>query len=229
MGVHRLRFAGTGWALVLSLTVLSCPGLLKSSAQSTTLGSIEGVVLDRQGKPIPDATVYALPQGDMRILAASSATDSAGKFILQSLQAGGFYIYAYKESDGYPNAFFRFFTIPNSQSQVAAKVEAGQVTTGITIKLIVKFAHLKIHVTDENGIRLGAGLTFRREDQRGDYIMGTDGQVSILVPPVPFRLTVDADGYEPWHYGGANYAGKPGLISPKPDQTLNLDVRLHRK
>lgn len=222
-----MRLVEKVWALAV-LAVLFCLGPLKSSAQITTTGSVEGVVLDQQGKPIPDANVYALPQGDMRILAASATTDPAGKFILQGLQPGGFFVYAYKESDGHPNGFFRFLTTPNSQSQIPVKVEAGQAITGITMKLGAKFAHLKVHITDENGNRLGGGITFTREDQPGDYGMGTDGEVSMLVPPVPFRIKVDADGYAPWHYGGANWQGKAGLIALKPDQTLSLDVRLRK-
>jgi hypothetical protein len=51
----------------------------------------------------------------------------------------------------------------------------------------------------------------------------------MLVPPVPFRLTVQADGYEPWHYGGKNWARKAGLITLKSGQTLSLAVRLQKK
>ena len=51
----------------------------------------------------------------------------------------------------------------------------------------------------------------------------------ILVPSVPFRLTVDADGYEPWHYGGVNWQGKAGLMTLKSGETLSLTVRLRKK
>src|SRR5712664_3795639 len=121
-----------GWTLALSLMVLSFPGPLKSFAQTaqTKLGSVEGVVLDQQGKPIADADVHVLLQEDMRRTVASTTTDSAGKFTLHDLPAGGVYVYANKESDGYPDAFFAFFTTPNGQYQIAVKVEAGQVVTG---------------------------------------------------------------------------------------------------
>jgi hypothetical protein len=56
----------TSYIFVLLVTILFFPEILKGSAQITTTGSVEGVVLDLQGKPIPDANVYALPQGDMR-------------------------------------------------------------------------------------------------------------------------------------------------------------------
>src|SRR5579864_5646258 len=140
------------WALGLSLAVLSFPGLLKGFAQTpqTTLGSVAGVVLDQEGKPIPDADVYAVPEQDMRTLLASTTTDPAGKFILHDLPAVVVYVYAYKESDGYPKTFARFFALPNDRSLVSVKVEAGQVTTGVTMKRAAKAARLKINVTDEN-------------------------------------------------------------------------------
>src|SRR5579863_2389841 len=228
-GEDFMRLVEKGTTLALLFAVLSCLGPLKSSAQITTTGSVEGVVLDQQAKPIPDANVYANLEEDMRRPIAVTTTDSAGKFLIRDLPAARVYIYAYKESDGYPNGFSAFFALPNDQSLVVMKVEAGQ-TTKITIKRGARSAHLKVHITDENGNRMGAGLTLTREDQHGDnYIMGTDGEVSMLVPPVPFRAMVDADGYEPWHYGGANWQGKAGLIALKSGQTLSLDVRLRKK
>jgi carboxypeptidase family protein len=231
---HLLRSLAQGCKfslLTISLlaAIVSFGQTPSSSAQTTTTGSVEGVVLDLQGKPIPGADVYALPEVDMRILAASATTDSAGKFILQFLQPGGYFVYAYKESDGYPNGFFRFLTAPGGQTQVAAKVEAGQATTGVTMKL-AKFAQLKFNVIDENGKQVLATLTFTREDQPGDFITGTsEDNKPMLVPPVPFRLTVDRDGYEPWHYGGAKWQGKAGLIALKSGQSLSLAVRLRKK
>jgi hypothetical protein len=55
-----------------------------------------------------------------------------------------------------------------------------------------------------------------------------DGEKSMMVPAVPFRVTVDAEGYDTWHYGGANWQGKAGLITLKSGQTMSLAVRLHR-
>ena len=110
------------------------------------------------------------------------------------------------------------------------KVEAGQ-TTPVTIKRGPRFARLIVHITDENGNRIGAGLWLTREDQPGDpYIRGTDGEVSMWVPPVPFRVMVDDEGgHEPWHYGGVNWQSKAGLITLKSGQTLSLAVRLRKK
>jgi Carboxypeptidase regulatory-like domain len=211
--------------LFLFLSIAS----FSQTAATPGLGSVEGVLLDRDSIPISGATVYALLKEDMRITAASTTSDSAGKFTLRELPAGGVFVYAYKESDGYPKAFFQFFTNPGSQLPVEAKVESGKLTTGVTLKLGARSAYLKFNLTDENGNHVPAAVVFTRLDQDGDFQTGTKGDDTILVPPVPFRLTIQASGYPPWHYGRVNYAGKTGLIALKPGQTLNLNVRLHKK
>jgi hypothetical protein len=217
-----------GWLTALLLVVI-VPGGLKSFAQTLpTTGSVQGVVLDGQDKPIRDADVYAVPAQDMRVLLASTHTDTEGKFSLQDLQPGVVFVYAYKESDWYPRAFARFFALPNDRSVVSAKVEPGKAAE-VTLKRVAKAARLKINVTDENGKPLGGYFVFTREDEPGDYSMGASPEESILVPPLPFRLTVGADGYADWHYGGANYAGKAGRITLKSCQTLTLAVRLRKK
>jgi hypothetical protein len=227
-----MRRVKKGWALALSLAVLSVPGPLKSFTQTpqpAATGSVAGVVLDQQGKPIPDANVYALLEEDMRRPIASTTTDSAGKFLLADVPAAVIYIYSYKESDGYLHGFSNFFAVPNDQSLLSVKVGAGQIT-GVTIKRGARAAHLKFNVTDENGRRLGVTLMLTRDDQPGQfYRTGITGEETMMVPPVPFRLTLEEAGHETWNYGGANYAGKAGLITLKSGETLNLAVRLRKK
>jgi hypothetical protein len=218
---------------VLLFIIFSVSATATGSAQDqkASTGSIQGVVLDRDGKPITGATVYALPEEDMRRPVASATTDTAGKFTLNDLPAGVVYVYAYKETDGYADGFSNFFAIPNDQSLVSVKVERGHIAT-LTIKRTAKAAYLNFKVTDEKGQRVPASLTLTRYDQPEEpYGTATnlDGEKSMLVPAVPFRVTVDADGYETWHYGGANYADKGGLIVLKPGQTFNLAVRLRKK
>ena len=47
-----------------------------------------------------------------------------------------------------------------------------------------------------------------------------------MVPPVPFRLSVEAKGYATWHYGGEGWQGKAGLIVLKSGESLSLTVPL---
>lgn len=118
MVIHKLGCALSSLFIVFWFF---SPAKMVAQIEQTNLGSVEGVVLDQQSKPIADADVHALLQEDMRRTVATTITDSAGKFILHDIPAGGIYVYADKESDGYPDAFFSFFTTPNGQYQVPVK------------------------------------------------------------------------------------------------------------
>jgi len=199
---------------------------------SAIVGSVQGVVLDEGGNPVSGATVYA---EDMRrpIFASSDAT---GTYTLPDVPVGVAYVFAFKESDGYPNEFWAFYTTNNDHSMLKIEVKPGQVTTGANFHLGPKAAYLKVDATDEKGLPVEVSYKLERDDQPmplntsvptdprivgGGFINGV-----MLVPPVLFRLTVLADGYEPWHYGGANWQGRVGLITLKSGKTLKLSVRL---
>ena len=205
--------------------------------QAAASGSIQGMVLGQDGKPLADANVWALA-GDVRY-PNTTISDAAGRFTLLNIPNGDVYVLAFKESEGYPYPFYAFYRTKNDRSSVKVEAKAGEVTSGVTFQLGPKAAHLKIDATDENGAPLQVALQLDRDDTPGPYStsLSTDPRLVgvgfikgvMLVPPVPFRLTVSANGYEPWHYGGANYAGKAGLITLKSGQTLNLAVRLRKK
>lgn len=218
---------------LLGLTVLFFLALVRGFGQTPPrFGSIEGTVIALNGKPVAGATVTAGVR-------SFTTTDSMGKFTLRDMPSGDALLYAHKEGEGYPDQFFSFFN--TGHPWIRAKVEVGRVTQGITIQLGEKAACLNIKMTDEKGAPLGQidavgtwhgpehmGLTFTRDDQPGHYGMGWNGGGPIMVPPVPFRLTAEADGYEPWHYGGENWQSNSGLITLKSGQSLNLDIRMRR-
>jgi hypothetical protein len=189
------------------------------------VGDVEGVVLDQRGKPIANADIEV--KGEQIGRGLLTKTDSAGRFTLQNFPPGVIYIYASKEKDGYLRGFSNFNAVPNDQSLISVTVEAEQ-TTRVTIKRRAG-AYLKLNVTDENGQRLGGAIKFTRDDQPGQwYSQGISGNEKMQVPAVPFRISVLADGYADWHYGGANYEGTAGLLTLQPGQTLTLRVRLRK-
>ncbi len=213
---------------MLGLTVLLALSLLRGFGQTPPrFGSVEGIVIDQDGKAVAAASVEARVDREPRRTNLFTTSDSAGKFALRDIPSGDVFLYAHKESEGYPDQFFAFFKT-GDLSMVRVKVEGGQASQGVTIRLGEKAAYLNIELTDENGTRLGGQLTFTRDDQPGHYQRGTSGAESMMVPPVPFRLTVEAMGYESWHYGGENWQGNSGLIALKSGQSLNLAVRLRR-
>ena len=193
-------------------------------------GSIEGTVIDQSGKPVAGATVQGRVNLQPKKTNLFTTSDSAGRFVLRDIPIGDTFLYAHKASEGYPDTFFAFFKT-DDLSMVRVKVVGARSTQGVTIRLGEKAAYLSIEMTDENGTRLPGHLTFTRDDdQYGRYQKGTIGAETIMVPPVPFRLTMEAQapGYLPWHFGGENWQGKGGLINLKSGQSLTLDIQLKR-
>jgi hypothetical protein len=165
-------------------------------------------------------------------------SDSAGKFTLPNVPAGNVYVLAFKESEGYPNNFYAFYKVKTAHSSVKLEIKPGE-ATDVTILLGPKAAFLKVDAINEKGMPVAVGgYQLDRDDVPGPYgtSVPTDPRLVgvgfingvMLVPPVPFRLTVRSDGYEPWHYGGAKWQTKHGLIVLKSGQTLSLHVRLTR-
>jgi len=210
-----------GCALVIALS----PALAWCARPAVSgYGSVEGVVLDGMGKPLEGATVY-----DGAVAKSPrTQTDAEGRFRLVDVPAGFVGLSAYKEDDGYPYDMFSFFTMPG-EDLPKFNLVAGQVRTGVVIHLGAKAAYLHLYISDERGVPIDANLSFSRPDlgKYGNYHRSSKPNDVLLVPPVPFRLVVSAPGCKPWHYGGANWRAKDGLIHLKPGASLKLSIRLH--
>jgi hypothetical protein len=211
----------------LVLIALLTPGLAQQPLLEPDKGSIAGVVLEQTGTPLADATVFALPEQDMR-RQIRTQTDAQGRFVLKNLPVGGAYIHAYKESAGYPYSFFAFFAMPGQEPPPKVDVRPGQTTTGVTIRMGVKAAALKLKITDSTGAPLTASAAFERPDmgRPGNYSTGLEAEQVLLVPPVPFRMTVRRDGYADWRYIGSDWREPVGLVSLRPGETRELAIVL---
>lgn len=209
---------GLAGALVLGAAVLAQTSL-------PTTGSVQGIVLDGEGKPLAGATVFIGTLAD----GPRATTDAAGRFTLAEIPPGNIGLHAYKEADGYPYDMFSFFLTPG-QEMNRIDVAAGETVRDVVIRLGLKAAYLKLAVADEDGMPVNATLSFSRPDlgRYGDYRRSAKANDVILVPPVPFRLTVEAKGFEPWHYGAERWKDKAGIIILKSGETRNLMVRLKR-
>ena len=185
-------------------------------------GSVEGVVLDQQGHPLAGATVFV---GTM-LKGPSTRTSDDGKFVLNEVPAGKVGLNAYKEDDGHPYNMSSFYIVPG---EIMPKVDvgAGDTVKGVTVQLGAKAAYLKLDVTDNNGMPVDArNLLLSRPDlgKFGDYQTSIPASKSIMVPPLPFRLAIQAEGYDTWHYED----GKGDLITLKSGETLKLHVQLRK-
>jgi hypothetical protein len=214
--------------LILPIALVLTAGQIPGTPEQPSVGALAGTVLDGTGQPLADATVFAQPEMNM-VKEVRAQTDAQGRFVLTNIPAGGVYVDAFKESEGYPYTKFAFLIMPgHGPYDAKVMVNPGETTTGAVIRLGAKAAILKFRITDEKGRPVGANAEFERPDLGTAPNSGRSiaWDQTLLVPPVPFRMTVSTDGYAPWHFGGERWRGDEGLIRLQSGETLELAIRL---
>lgn len=191
-------------------------GLAPVFAQDA-VGSIAGVVRDPNGAPVAEASVYAVDVENFRSRFNADA-DSNGSFVLRDVPTGTYSVHAHKESEGYPDTFFSFFSMGNKKAWRQVEVEVGRATDGIVLELGPKYAVLDLSIEDEEGNYVGGSLTFTRvDDPKRTYMVGSAPDMHLLVPAVAFRFQVRAKGYHTW---------RSKLLKPRSGQTLSVRASL---
>ena len=199
--------------VLLSLLLLVAASV-SAAAQGGT-GTLDILVRDLNGNPITGATVSANYSKRVGSRILQFKADSAGRLLLRGLPLGSYELHAYKEAEGYPDTFFSFFATGNKDAWRFAEVYADR-TTNVVLKLGPKYAKLNLTIKNEQGNWVGASVIFNRPDQPHPL---TTGARELLVPPVPFRFEVAADGYLVW---------KSKLLRPRSNETVEVSVRLIR-
>jgi hypothetical protein len=208
------------------LLIIVCCGTTIMSGQSgpPKPAGISGKVLLKDGTPLVGATVYALPGVDMRHQIATQ-TDRDGGFLLTGIPPGEAYLHVFDEQAGYADNFFAFYAIPGDDL-IKVVVAPNTITTDIIFHLADKAARLKLEILDDNGkpIQDAAQLAFTRPDTSADYSRASGSDVSMLVPPVPFSLKIQVNGFKPWHY--SDTSGTSALLTPRPGETVTVVAHL---
>jgi hypothetical protein len=238
--MHSTELYPTPTILLFGLMVSFFPGVpcfSQSTGPGNESAAIYGTVLDGNRRPLPSATIFAIPEMGGPAKERRTISDSAGKFSLTSLAEGTFYLQAFKPSDGYPYNFFSFYLMPGEVVPNKVTLNSGEKKTDVVIQLGERAAYLMFKVTDEGGnvLRDGFNVTFSRPDQPGAETGPSidphsddrlDLSKPLLVPPVPFRATVTRGGYQAWHFGGTGWETNDGLIRLTSGQQLTLNVVL---
>lgn len=204
-------------ALLINLLLLIV--VVPSAQAQEGLGTIEGFVRDLSGNPITKATVYGYQVDNVRHR-ITTTTDLGGKFTFKAVTPGRYNIHAYNESEGYADTMFSFFVNGNKRAWRPVSVQANQKSKDINLTLGPKYAVLKISVRDQDGNPSEASLTFTRlDDPKRPYQRGGDlsGELSMLVPAVPFRVRAERVGYKSWD---------SDVIRPQPGRTVSVSARL---
>ncbi|KAA6462099.1 carboxypeptidase regulatory-like domain-containing protein [Acidobacteria bacterium AB60] len=212
---------------VLTVLVMGAALLRAQSPGSNISGSAAGVVVDETGKPIPEATVFALPEMEMTKEIRAQA-DEFGRFHLTGLPPGEVFVDAFKESAGYPYCFFSFFKTPNAKTPVKVKIVPGGLVSNVVLEIGPKAAYLEFSITDENDAAMKGTLLFDRADIPGPYQRSVESGEKVMVPAVPFQLTFQANGYLPWHYSKVTQAIPGNSIDLKPGESMKVFIHPRR-
>ena len=183
---------------LILLALSGTAGIAQSNTPSG--GAITGVVVDVDGKPIPEAQVYALPEDAFNRKPFETMTDTNGSFGIDHLPDNRYYLDASKEKEGYIYNLFSFYIMPG-QSKPQVEVRQNESYPSAIIKLGAKVAYLNLAVVQGNKENGPVELTFTRPDLPGFYKRSYSSGETIAVPPVPFRFVVAAvNRQSSWSY-----------------------------
>jgi hypothetical protein len=215
--------------LILVLALLAHAGNPSQAAKKDT-GTVEGVVVDANNKPIKDASVYA---DNLSLPAAGRLhtvqTDDQGHFVLDDVYPGDIVMRAFKEADMYGQVDSKF-NMPDGESLVKFELKPGEIFKGIVIRLDKKAGRLQLRVLDA-GNELIKGITFEmcRGDHQGDRgycIWGTaQGDYHVFVAAdAPISIKVSAPNYREWTY--QDNAQKSPYLDLAPGEDRMLEIKL---
>lgn len=212
--------------VIVSLA-LSCSALYFQSGNCPQC-SISGTVINERGAPVSGARVRVDPlEGRPRSdVVESVESDDKGHFVLADLKATTYKIFAMKESAGYPNTAFAFYS--NHEFQTVS-LSAAHPTANLIVKIGPRAGIIRGMVRSAaTGQPVDVALLLRRASAPQNWM-------SISEPPnfkaqIPADtdviLEVSAPGYRTWYFGGPMDTLKRTPIRLKSDEELTLNIQL---
>lgn len=170
--------------------------VLEKPLKREGVGCMTGIVLDANGKPVPNLTVQPLLQDDElnAKLPLRTQTDESGHFQMADLQPGKYSIFVNDQPRGYDG----FSTMRTYAQYPEAKVDAVSPCGRITVRLLPPQARLQVKVVDgvtgkpvKDFIYKVVSLT----PMKG-WEVNSRTEEALLPPGKPARLTVTAPGYK---------------------------------
>jgi hypothetical protein len=213
---------------LLVTALLATASLAQTSTRSALgSGSVQGIVIDADGRPVAGASVFikmmsvqegtAPIGGRIPLEGLTVKADVDGSFIFNNFPiAYDVRLDAYKENSGYPMGSGSFYSyLRTKTSPRIFDVAAGQKVRGVVVQFAGRAAYLQFDVSDQDGRPLNADAKFllperdfSRPNRPFDMSTSISAKETTPVPSAPFWLEVDAPGYGPWRYAGERWEGR---------------------
>jgi hypothetical protein len=206
------------------------------------VGSVQGVVVDPDGKPVGDAVVHETsdegrPLGGT-IFRSGTTTDVNGKFLLDHvIPAEKVVIWAYKYSDYYEDVMEPFtFSRPKDLKIPVVEVKAGQTVTGVRIQFPPKAGKLHLFVRDADTKELvpGVFIEWCRKGVPAKYCIhgsGPSDYEKIVSLGVGISIQIEADDgqHEISEYRNAKTGSRYFRAKSGETETVNIYLRKIKK
>jgi len=206
---------------IACLLALAC-----ATALAQNSGTVGGVVLDENSKPVSHAQVHiaeAKPFVGHRLLKFHETNDE-GRFQMENVPWGTYVVMVGKEDAGYADTKLAFYSNLGAPTVTLAPSSP---TANVTLKLSPKAGVLEIQtVTDTvTGAEVGPAAVRLQRIGTPFFIYTSAPGAHLLVPSMTdVSVEVTAPGYKPWPaYGGGSFSGR---IRLRPQEVLKLDVQL---
>src|SRR5215469_11994826 len=173
-------------SLPLIVLLLSTCAVSQTADPTPVDGRVSGTVVNVDGKPVPDATVYVSEESSSLVDPGrkQTRTDAAGRFDFgEKLRRGVYEIYARKDKDGYPDPGSDFYQPLNFTPQ-KVQLFGDHPAKEVAITLENKAAILTGRVIDtDTGQPLKANVGFINVQTRGGQSAVVDnGKFRELIP-----------------------------------------------
>lgn len=208
---RQQRGSSRGRRPLLAVTVLLGFALAAASAPSpaTGLGGISGAVLDELSRPLPGATVTAVPVGVALGAALPQArTDARGRFTIGRLHWGRYIVSAAKPSAGYP---FLYWGIYGTRGEAEVSLSSKAPTARLRLRVGPKAGILFGTVEDSSNSApiKDAVVRIKVAGEINSWVdMSIPATFRLLLPPdVVATLTFRARGFRPI---SAQFRMRPG-------------------
>ncbi len=202
--------------------------LVFSFATAERPGSILGTVVDERGSPVVQAQVSVDPiDGRVRGTPVRMVeTDKDGHFIMNNLDLVSYKIFVSKESAGYPDTAFAFYS---NNAFPTVNLTASMPTVTVALKVGPSAGLILGSVSNAaDGAPVLATFLLRKASDPDDWIsMSQKSDYRVLVPPsVEVSVEVSAPGYKTWFYGGPSDTLNRPPIRLDSGKEMRLDIQL---